>query len=52
MYEIERIMARKRHSQYLYSNKRVTLKSFLFQIKSHKYYTSNINDSKMTFIGP
>lgn len=45
-------MAGNRHSQYLYSNKRVILKSFWFLIKSHKYYSSNIDDSKITCIGP
>lgn len=52
IYQIERIMTGNRHSWYLYSNKRVILKSFWFLIKSHKYYSRNIDDSKITFIGP
>lgn len=45
-------MAGDRHSQYLYSNKKVIIKSFQFLIENHKCQSSNIDDSKMTSGGP
>lgn len=45
-------MAGDRHSQYLYSNKKVIIKSSQFLIENHKCQSSNIDDSKMTSGGP